>query len=330
MEYTTISGTDLTLSRLAFGTMRFVPDGGDPSTWEEGERALHAALAGGVTVIHSNSAWPTYPATCAMLEKIPHRGELHHIIKVESPDYGDSGFDAKIFRKQVDTALLRLNVDRISVVQHLQRGPHCPKELAYSQKGDARRLAALPEIAEAVSVVADEMRDAGKIGIVATFPHTVGFASEAVRKDVYRAAVHFFSALEPEMVPLLNELSNLGKYLIGLRPLTQGITTDSNRNRSKLDAEDKRLLGRYDKWYQRLAAVEPLLAEHDESLSRAGLRWGWAHPSVATQTVSMSTVEQVESALAAMEAGPLDVSLLSAVHETVEALPEIGKETLFG
>lgn len=330
MEYTTISGADLTLSRLTFGTMRLVPDGGDPSTWDEGERALHAALAGGVTVVHSNSAWPTYPATCAMLEKIPHRGELHHIIKVESPDYDDPGFDPKVFRKQVDTALARLSVDRIAVVQHLQRGPHCPKELAYSQEGDARRIAALPEIAEEVAEVAEEMRDAGKIGIVATFPHTAGFASEAVRKDVYSAAVHFFSALEPEMVPLLDELSDLGKYLIGLRPLTQGVVTDAHRNRSTLGAEDKRLLGRYDQWYQRLAVVEPLLTAHDDSLSSAALRWGWAHPSVATQTVSMNTVEQVESALAAMEAGPLDASLLSAVYETVGALPGLGKETLFG
>ncbi|WP_159622063.1 aldo/keto reductase [Ruania rhizosphaerae] len=330
MEHAMITPSGIRVSRLAFGTMRLVPDGNDPDTWHAGERALHAALEAGVDVIHSNSSWPTYPATCAMLARHPRHRDLSHVIKVESPDYDDGEFDPAVFRGQVEAALRALDVERIAVVQHLQRGPHCPKEIAYSAAGDERRLAALPTVADQVAEVAQELREAGKIGEVATFPHTVGFAERAIDQDVYSAVVHFYSILEPEMVPLLDDLRARGKSLIGLRPLTQGLLTQARADRSRLTAADKRTQERYLPWYERLRAVAPLLAGRDESWTSLALRWAWTHPAVATLAVSMNTENEVRAALAAMEAGPLESDLVAAVHRAVSELPPIGKETLFG
>ncbi|MFW2514049.1 aldo/keto reductase [Demequina sp. SO4-13] len=330
MEYAELADGEISASRLSFGTMRLDVDPEDAATWNEAERALHAAIEGGVNVVHSNSSWPTYPATCGLLAKHPRRGELHHIIKVESPDYDDAHFEPKVFREQVENALRSLSTERIAVVQHLQRGPHCPKEMAYSAAGDPRRIAALPEIAEQVQEVATELKAAGKIGEVATFPHTVGFARSAIEEDVYGSVVHFYSILEPEMVPLLDDLAARGKSLIGLRPLTQGMTTDSRFPRQSIEPGDKRLSDRYARWYERLAAVAPLLADQDGSLTSVALRWAVTHPAVATVAVSMNNVSQVEDALAAMDAGPLDRSLVTAVHAKVAELPPLGKETLFG
>lgn len=331
MQYRTLARSGIAVSPLAFGTMRFVPkDASSGQGWEAGERALNAAIDGGVNLIHSNSAWPTYPATQRFLSRHPQRGELQHIIKLESPDYHEVEFDPDRFRTVVDAALRALHTDRIAIVQHLQRGPECPKSIAYDAAGDERRLAGLQRISEQVGEVAEELVAAGKIGEVATFPHTPGFAAGAIEAGVYGSVVHFYSLLETEMVPLLDDIAARGMSFIGLRPFVQGLATDLRADRRALPEEDPRRAERYEAWYARLAEIRAHLGIGAGELTSTALRFALAHPAVTSVAVGLNTVDQVAAALRAVAEPPLDPALVTAAGARNATLPRIAKDTLFG
>ncbi|MFU8825136.1 aldo/keto reductase, partial [Yoonia sp.] len=139
MRYRRFGNTELQISEITFGALRFV-DGAQATNDEElGRRALLDALDAGVNSIHSSYEYGTRWALEKILAQHSKRADLHHVIKVASPDYADQDFSDMQFRNHIETALRELKTERIAIVQHLQRG--VPKDIIYDQRGDPARIA---------------------------------------------------------------------------------------------------------------------------------------------------------------------------------------------
>jgi len=139
MRYRKLAGSNIEVSELCFGTMRYASKSGDlDETGRAGRRALEEAIDRGVNFVHSSYEYGTRWLTGQTLEKHPKRRELHHIIKVNVPDWDEPGFSPEAFRNQVETALRELHTDRIAVVQHLQRG--VPRSEITSESATAHQI----------------------------------------------------------------------------------------------------------------------------------------------------------------------------------------------
>ena len=123
MEYRRFGDSDLEVSEICFGPMRFAEkEEGEDEKSQAGQRALERAIERGVNFIHSSYEYGTRWSMGRVLREHPKRRELHHIIKVPVPDFEDEGqFDDAKFRLRIEEALRDLHTDRIAVVQHLQR-----------------------------------------------------------------------------------------------------------------------------------------------------------------------------------------------------------------
>ena len=170
MRYRRFGATDLEVSEICFGTMRYAAKSGEmDDAGRAGQRALEEAIDRGVNFVHSSYEYRTRWLTEQVLAQHPKRHELHHIIKVNVPDWGEERFDEEKFRNQIHEALKELHTDRIAVVQHLQRGT-LPKRLGYSAEGEPTRLSEFDSVVHPLREAFDRLRREGKVGYLATFP----------------------------------------------------------------------------------------------------------------------------------------------------------------
>lgn len=123
MRYRAFGNTGLEVSEICYGTMRYASqDGTHDERSSAAARALEEAIDAGINFIHSSYEYGTRWLTGEILGQHPRRHELHHIIKINVPDWGQPKFDPMVLRSQVEDALRELQVDRIAVIQHLHRG----------------------------------------------------------------------------------------------------------------------------------------------------------------------------------------------------------------
>lgn len=304
MRYRRFGTTDLELSEITFGALRFV-DGAQARNDEDlGRRALLDALDAGVNTIHSSYEYGTRWALEKILSEHPRRAGLHHVIKVPSPDYADPGFSEGQFRDHVETALRELKADRIAIVQHLQRG--VPKDIIYDARGDPDRIARMDETNAALREAAEAMRREGKIGHVITFPHTHAFAKAAVASGAFDGLIAFWNLIETEMLDVFDDCAARGMGVLSMRPYLQGLITDKRADRSGLAEGDPKRDSDWDDAYRRFGTVQRLLGDAVGSWSEAAIRFGLSHPAIASIVVSMNTPDQVAAALAALERPPFD------------------------
>lgn len=324
MEFRRLPRTDIDMSVVAFGPFRFAAGaGGGPS---EGVRALHAAIEGGVNTIHSSARYGSYRLLVDGLSRHPRRSEIHHIVKVVSPDHHESAFDGASFRRQVDEALNALGVDRLAVVQHLHRGP-AVETVIYDPEGDEGRIPLAASVSEGVLEVADQLKSEGKIGTIATFPHTMAYA-QAVLTAGFDGLVHFFGLLEPEVLDLLDDLHSQDMSCIGIRPLLQGLLTDHGVARKDAAQKQDFADGRWDPWYEQLELLRQELGDDPASWARFAIRFAITPTPITTNVVGMDSVEHVGVALAAVDDGPLPSSVVSAARDVACRVEPFSKATL--
>ena len=92
MNYRKFGNTDLEVSEICFGPMRFAAkEAAEDEVSASGKRALERALERGVNFIHSSYEYRTRWALGRVLKDHPKRHDLHHIIKVPVPDRPDGG-----------------------------------------------------------------------------------------------------------------------------------------------------------------------------------------------------------------------------------------------
>ncbi|MEX2423993.1 MAG: aldo/keto reductase [Acidimicrobiia bacterium] len=324
MQFRRLPRTDIDMSVVAYGPFRFAAGAGHGPA--EGVRALHAAIDGGVNAIHSSARYGSYPLLVEALARHPKRRELNHIVKVVSPDHDESAFDAESFRRQVDEALTALGVDRLAVVQHLHRGP-AAESVIYDSGGDEGRVPLADSVSEGVLEVTDQLKSEGKIGTIASFPHTLSYA-ERILPAGFDGLVHSFGLLEPEVLDLLDDLQARDMAFIGIRPLLQGLVTDHGVARDVLAPKHDFRDSRWDPWYDQLDLLRQKLGNDPENWTRFAIRFSITRETVTTNVIGMDTVEHVEVALAAVDDGPLPASVVAAAREAAARVGPIPKSTL--
>ena len=311
MNYRTLSSTGISVSELCFGTMRYADkDGIENEKSAAGRRALEEAIDRGVNFIHSSYEYRTRWLTGSVLKQHPKRSELHHIIKVNVPDWDEPRFSADSFRRQVETALTELSTERIAVVQHLQRG--VSREEITGDHGTSHRLAQFDEVTSELNEIASRMRSEGKIGAVMSFPYTVEYAELAVEADVYSGLVAYFNLLETEMSPYFTRLVELNKDFISIRPLAGGILTDRRIDRDSLPADDRMKDTRWDDSYRRLDALKPVIGSPSSSRQQYAFQFSLADPAIKSSVLGINTVDYLATAA---EVSPVAVQTVRRIHE---------------
>lgn len=341
MKYRNFGHTDISVSELSFGAMRVTGDAAHvprthQPTQEEldqanaaGKRALAAALDGGVNCIHSSQDYGTWWMIGETLAHHPQRHDIHHVIKISSPDYDESSFDPQAVRRDVEAALRALHAERITFVQHLQRGPHVSPDDAYSPAGDERRIGALSTIADEFASVINDLRDEGKVAHGITFPHTMPFAKAALNTGAYDGVAHFFNLLETEGLQILDSIVERGLGYFAIRPLLQGMLTDKRVNRATLPTSDPMTLPIWDSRYALLDKIRHVTGEPTDSWAAYATRFALAHPGITSVITSANTDTQVAGLLTALESDYPSESTLHAIGELVTDAGYLSKYDLF-
>lgn len=311
MRYRRFGTTDLEISEITFGALRFV-DGAQASNDEElGRRAILDALDAGVNTIHSSYEYCTRWALEKILSQHARRADLHHIIKVPSPDYSDPGFSDAQFRSHVETALRELKTERIAIVQHLQRG--VPKEIIYDDRGDPARVAKLEDTNAVLGETVEALQKEGKIGYVITFPHTVGYARPAVASGAFDGLIAFWNLLETEMLEVFDDCHARGMGVFSMRPYLQGIITDKRADRRRLPQDDPKLGSAWDAQYALFDKVQAEIGDDVASWSEAAIKFALSHPAITSVVVSLNNPDQVRFALKAIDGQTFDRSVVDRV-----------------
>jgi aryl-alcohol dehydrogenase-like predicted oxidoreductase len=307
--------TDLEVSEVTFGAMRFVPGNKGNRDEAEGRRALETALEMGVDTIHSSHEYGTRYGLEKVLRDHPGRHTLKHVIKVHAPNYDDPAFDAGKFQDQIELGLKELHTDRIDVVQHLQRS--VPKEIIYEAEGEPPRIRDMPAVNEALLKSFNQMREAGKVGHLVTFPHTPGFAKAAIASGAFEGMVAFFNLVETELYPMLDDMQRRGMGMFSMRPLREGILTDKRKDRARLPAGDPHLASTSDDAYRRFEVLQRAIGDEVRPWSDLAIKFSLAHPLFCSVIVSMNTVDQVKSVLGAADGNYPDTAFVERVHGIV-------------
>lgn len=287
--------------------------GAEDETSKAGRYALEQALERGVNFVHSSYEYRTRWLTDRTLANHPKRHDIHHVIKVNVPDWGEDGFDEDEFRRQVHEALEELHTDRIAVVQHLHRGK-LPKRLGYTAEGEPSRLAEFESVAHPLREAFDRLKREGKVGYLATFPYTVGYAERAIESGLFDGLAAFFGCLETEMMDLFPTLEERGMGFIGIRPLAAGLLTNKRVDRKSLSSDDRQTDASWDRLYDQLGEFREALPEEPADWTEFAIRFSLQPSAVASTVLGINRVDQLETALAAIEGPPIPEETVRAAR----------------
>jgi aryl-alcohol dehydrogenase-like predicted oxidoreductase len=247
MDYRNFGNTDLEVSEICFGPMRFsAKESGSDERSETGKRALERALERGVNFIHSSYEYGTRWAIGEVLKDHAKRQDIHHIIKVPVPDFDDGGrFDTAKFRLRVEEALRDLHTERIAVLQHLQRArPNEPTALTRYRRHQRRAARGFLET---------ERRRQGRL------PHDVpllaGLRLPGPVDGRLQWQVAYYNLLEMDMAEFFPAMEEQGQGFFCIRPFMGGLLTAPRADRDKLPAGDRMLDERWGPAYARLALL---------------------------------------------------------------------------
>jgi aryl-alcohol dehydrogenase-like predicted oxidoreductase len=308
MQYRKFGNTDLVVSEICFGPMRFsAKTPGDDGTSQMGQSALEHAIERGVNFIHSSYEYKTRWAMGRVLKNHPKRHDLHHIIKVPDPDFDDGGrFDPAKFRLRVEEALRDLHTDHIDVLQHLQRA---------RPNNDGLRIPNIAAIQEGVLECFTQLKAEGKVSYLTTFPYTPGFAAEAMKSNIFSGMVAYYNLIEMEMAEFFPQMTAKGQGFFCIRPFMGGLLTDRRASRSQLPADDRYMDPRWDKAYQRLDRLQVALGTEIPSWTDFAIKFSLCHPIVTSLIVGLNSVQQVDGVLDAADGNYPDHSVFEKALE---------------
>lgn len=341
MRYRKFGSTGLEVSEVGIGTMRLSADaahvpqqlrisGGEAEAVNKRAReVLEAALDAGINCFHSSEDYGTWWLLGGVLKSRAERNDVHHVIKVTSPDYEEDSFDPSMVRAGVERALVALHTERISFVQHLHRGPRVAPRDAYSSVGDGPRVARFIETQAIIRETFDGLKREGKVGAVVAFPHTVGFLEASWETEIYAGMVHFLNLIETEIVPSLPRLGERALGFFALRPLLQGMLSSDRLDRQSLDKSDPVSLPIWDSRYRVLDRILKSSERGSLTLSAFALRFALSFAEVSSVISSPRNSAQLQELLDASEADRFPSSVLSSIRNSSAEADSFSKYDLF-
>ena len=292
MEYRTLTGTDLRLSVVTFGTIWFAAaPGREHIDTTEGKKALNLALDMGVNTVHTSYEYRTRGVVGEVLRARKDRSKLRYIIKVPSPDreHTDFKFSAAYFRKLIEDALAELGCERIDLLQWILRD---------GSESDAQTsIARFREYKDDLVAIFNKMRDEGKVGYLGNFVYTEPYADVVIESGCLSALLFYYNLWDTTIQNSLDKLADHGMGAVILRPFHGGMLTTKRADRKNLPAGDKFAPPK------RLALLEKrdrLFAEAGlevGNLSELAIKFPLSQPSIASMITGMNTREQVKEIL---------------------------------
>ena len=315
MEYRTLTGTDLELSVISFGTIWFAaaPNRPDVDT-EEGKRALNLGLDMGVNCIHSSYEYQTRAVVAEVLKGRTDTHNVKHIIKTPSPDRDRTGnvFSADYFRQLVEDALRELGCERIDLLQWILRdGEEYDIETS---------IAKWHQYKDDLVAIFEQMRDEGKVGYLGNFVYREPYADVVADSGCLSALLCYYNVWDTTMQNSLDRLEALEMGAVVLRPFHGGMLTTKRADRDNLPEGDKFCSEK------RMALLEKrdrLLAEvgiETADLTEFAIKFALSQPSIASVIAGLNTCEQVREVSGMADGNYPEQSLANELRTAADRL----------
>jgi aryl-alcohol dehydrogenase (NADP+) len=306
MEYTTLTGTGLSVSRFCLGTMTF----GEQVDEKAGIAAVDYALDQGVNFFDTANRY-TDGRSEAILGKALAGGKRDKVILATKVGNlinalpNGSGSSRLHILQQADISLTRLKTDYIDIYYL-----HSPDKVT--------------PVEETLSAM-DTLIRSGKVRYLgssnfsswqACRMHHVAaqknFHSPVVTQMVYNAITR---GLEQEFIPFLKAYS-LG--LVVYNPIAAGFLTDKYAEKKKLANTRFSLNKMYEDRYwneenfSAWEALHTIAGEAGISMLELAMRWLYTTGNVDAVLTGFSTQEQLAANLKSLNAGPLNAEVMAA------------------
>lgn len=282
MDKRRLQGTDLDVSVVCYGPMRLAQSPDDPNLPEH-KRAMEAVIDRGVNFIHSSYEYGVRWMMHEVLKDHPRRGDLLHVIKAPVPDWEDPDFDEAKLEGHIDTALEELCTDRIALVQWMWRiRPH----------DDEHRLPLLERIHGRVNAAFERLREKGKVGHQACFPYFPDSARAAMVDPSERALIAYYSPLEMEMSPVIDDLAEDGRGFLAIRPLYEGVLTDRFASHADVPEGHRLAAEKYAEPFAMRGRLAAEIPQAGEGMTRFAVRFPLMSESCASIIVGLNTEAQ--------------------------------------
>ena len=290
MEYRKFGNTDLEVSEICFGPMRFSAKApSEDLISKTGQSAMEHAIERGINFIHSSYEYNTRWAMSRVLKNHPKRHDLHHIIKVPVPDWDDKGkFNATKFRLRIEEALRDLHTEHIDVLQHLQRD---------RPNDDDLRIPNIAATHEPLLECFTKLKEEGKVSYLTTFPYTREFADNVMQTGLFNGMVAYYNPIEMEMAEFFSRMEASGQGFFCIRPFMGGLLTDHRASRSQLPADDRFQDDRWNTSYKRLEKLQTALGDVIGSWTDFAIKFSLCHPTVTSLIVGLNSVDQVDGVI---------------------------------
>jgi L-glyceraldehyde 3-phosphate reductase len=218
--------------------------------------------------------------------------------------YGEFG-SRKHMLSSLEASLRRLRLDNVDIFYSHRPDPETPIE---------ETMGAL-----ATAVTSGKAR---YVGVSNYSPEQTQAAHRALAVHGIPLLIHqprynmFDRHIEHGLFPVLDEL---GMGSIVYSPLAQGMLTD--RYLSGIPEGSRAAEGRWissddidDSYLERARALNSIAIDRGQSLAQLALTWVLRHPQVTSALVGASSVAQLESTIAALDAPPLSVDELATIE----------------
>lgn len=265
-----LAGSDISLSQVSFGSMRFSPD---RLSKKDGVILLSEVLANGITTFHSSKEYEHYDYFCELLKetiKNNPSASIEHIVKIPAPHFKDEYFCKSKFRNLIEEQLIELGTDRLDVVQWLVR--HEPNT-------DFHRLQLLKDSYDDINEVWQELKEEGKVGVLSSFPYSEAFANEVLSMGICSGLTDYLNLMEVDRVKFFDYLQSNDKHFIAIRPLMAGtIRTLSLEKQHRI-----------------------IKCSNADSIETAALMFPLLHPNVTSEIISISQIKHLEHTMSIVE-----------------------------
>lgn len=324
MDYVTLGRSDLKVTPLCLGSMGW----GSRNTEAEGHAQIDRALSAGINFIDTAEMYPTYPVRAETVgdtervigtwfAKTGRRGDVVLASKVTGPNPGNvrggKGYDSTTLPEAVEGSLKRLQTDVIDLYQlHWpERGSyHMRQHWTYDPKSDrARTEAHMLDVLGAMQ----KLIDAGKI-------RHFGLSNETT----WGTALWIRLAEEnnlPRPVSIQNEYAltcrladtdmaelcvNEDIGFLPFSPLAMGLlsgkyapdVTPEQTRRQAADTLNGRVTPRI---WGAIDAYGAIAERHGLDVNAMALAWTLTRPFVTSSIFGASTMDQLETALGAVD-----------------------------
>ena len=217
--------------------------------------------------------------------------------------YGDFG-SRKYLLASLDASLVRMGLDYVDIFYSHRPDPETP-------------------IAETMGALATAVNSGKALyaGISNYNPEQTRAAYDALAEHNIPLVIHqsrynmFDRHIEDGLFPVLDDL---GMGSIVFSPLAQGLLTD--RYLAGIPAGSRASEGRWisenninETYLKRARSLNDLAAERGQSLAQLALTWVLRHPQVTSALIGASSVAQLDSNLAALDAPPLSAVELATI-----------------